>query len=99
MMFWLGVSAAYLVLIGVGLVLGHWLASRGRGWGRGHGTPAPVDPGGPPHAVAGAEGVARRPRGDRWGRPPPSRCPRGVAPWTAVSCGVFTWGSLYPPRG
>ena len=50
-MFWLGVSAAYLVLIGVGLVLGHWLASRRRGWGRGRGTPAPVEPVGPTHAV------------------------------------------------
>jgi len=50
-MFWLGVSAAYLVLIGVGLVLGHWLASRRRGWGRGRVTPAPVERVGPTNAV------------------------------------------------
>jgi hypothetical protein len=32
-MYWLGVSAAYLALLGIGLFLGHWLAGRfpGRG--------------------------------------------------------------------
>jgi len=50
-MFWLGVSAAYLALIGVGLVLGHWLASRRRGWGRGYDPVAPVAPTGPTRAV------------------------------------------------
>jgi hypothetical protein len=52
MMFWLGVTGAYLTLMGVGLLLGHWLAARGHG-GRGHGgvsavPPAPV---GPTHAA------------------------------------------------
>jgi hypothetical protein len=52
MMFWLGVTGAYLTLVGVGLLLGHWLAARG-GRGRGHGgasivPPAPV---GPRHAA------------------------------------------------
>ena len=50
-MFWLGVSAAYVSLVGVGLMLGHWLASRRRGWGRGRDTVAPVVPIGPTHAL------------------------------------------------
>ena len=51
MMFWLGVSGAYLALLGVGLVLGHWLASRRRGWGRGDQPATPIVPIGPTHAV------------------------------------------------
>jgi hypothetical protein len=51
MMFWLGVGGAYLALVGVGLVLGHWLASRRRGWGRGYDPVAPVAPTGPTHAA------------------------------------------------
>jgi hypothetical protein len=52
MMFWLGVSGAYLTLLGVGLLLGHWLAARG-GRGRGHGdvSVAPPAPVGPAHTV------------------------------------------------
>lgn len=47
-MLWLGVIGAYLTLIGIGLLLGHWLAGRG-GRGRGHGgvsivPPAPIGP-------------------------------------------------------
>lgn len=52
MMFWLGVSGAYLSLLGVGLFLGHWLASRGgRGWGRGQQPLAPLAPVGPSHCA------------------------------------------------
>jgi hypothetical protein len=51
MMFWLGVGAAYLALVGVGLLLGHWLGSRRRGWGGAPGPLAPLDPIGPTHAV------------------------------------------------
>jgi hypothetical protein len=51
MMFWLGVSAAYLALIGVGLILGHWLGSRRRGWGRGDRPVAPPAPAGPSHTA------------------------------------------------
>ena len=51
-MFWLGVTAAYVALIGVGMMLGHWLAGRRRGWGgRGRDTVAPVVPIGPTHAL------------------------------------------------
>jgi hypothetical protein len=51
MMFWLGVGAVYLALVGVGLVLGHWLAGRRRGWGHGDEPVAPVEPKGPTHAL------------------------------------------------
>jgi len=52
MMFWLGMSGVYLTLVGIGLLVGHWLATRGRP-GRGHGgvgvvPPVPV---GPSHAA------------------------------------------------
>ncbi|HMC69879.1 MAG TPA: hypothetical protein VKJ07_12060 [Mycobacteriales bacterium] len=50
-MYWLGVGAAYLTLLGVGLFLGHWLANRRRGWGRGDGAVSPPAPVGPAHAV------------------------------------------------
>jgi hypothetical protein len=52
MMLWLGVIGAYLTLVGVGLLLGHWLASRGgRGGGRGGGSVVPPAPFGPSHAA------------------------------------------------
>ena len=51
-MFWLGVSAAYLVLLGVGLFLGHWLAGRrGRDGGIGDRPVAPPAPAGPSHGL------------------------------------------------
>jgi hypothetical protein len=50
-MFWLGVSAVYLALIGVGLLVGHWLAGRRRGWGRGREALPPARPTGPTFAL------------------------------------------------
>ena len=50
---WLGVGAAYLTLLGVGLYLGHWLASRFGGRGGNGGGPerfVPWAPHGPVHA-------------------------------------------------
>ena len=49
---WLGVGAAYLTLLGVGLYLGHWLASRfgGRGGMGGPERFRPPAPAGPSHA-------------------------------------------------
>ncbi|HET6817001.1 MAG TPA: hypothetical protein VFH66_07240 [Mycobacteriales bacterium] len=52
MMFWLGISGVYLTLVGIGLLLGHWLAARG-GHGRGHGgvSAVPPTPIGPTHSA------------------------------------------------
>ena len=52
MMFWLGVTGAYLTLIGVGLLVGHWLSARGqRGGGQGRARVMPPTPFGPTHAA------------------------------------------------
>ncbi|HET7312244.1 MAG TPA: hypothetical protein VFJ17_13065 [Mycobacteriales bacterium] len=52
MMFWLGVIGAYLTLIGVGLLFGHWLADRGgRGGGQGDVGVVPPAPVGPSHGA------------------------------------------------
>jgi hypothetical protein len=51
-MYWLGVVALYLSLLGVGLFLGHWLSSRfqGRGGNGGQHRLVPPKPAGPSHA-------------------------------------------------
>jgi hypothetical protein len=51
-MYWLGVGAAYLSLLGLGLFLGHWLAGRfpGRGGNGGQQRLVPPTPAGPSHA-------------------------------------------------
>ena len=52
MMFWLGVTGAYLTLVGVGLLVGHWLSARGgRDGGQGGVSVLPPAPTGPVHAV------------------------------------------------
>jgi hypothetical protein len=51
-MFWLGVTGAYLMLLGLGLLVGHWLAARGhRGGGLGGTRAVPPTPFGPTHAA------------------------------------------------
>lgn len=48
-MFWTTVAAAYLLLLGLGLALGHYLGSRFPRRGGGHGVgPAPSEPPLPP---------------------------------------------------
>lgn len=51
-MFWLGVVGAYLTLIGIGLLVGHWLAGRSsNGGGHGDVRVEPPAPFGPTHAA------------------------------------------------
>ena len=46
MTFWLDVTVAYVLILGIGLTVGHYLSSRfpGRGHGGGGQGPAPTEP-------------------------------------------------------
>jgi hypothetical protein len=54
MSFWVNVGVFYVLILGIGLVVGHYLSSRFPGHGRGRGTDA-ASPVGPPSPTFGAE--------------------------------------------